>query len=435
MSINDFKQKPLVGFFPAPGNLAEMGRAVLIAKRVREMGGNTIFFSHGGKYEFLIKDNNFGIVRVKPFVTEEQIKEALKMLAVEIRRPKTLMTEDWLLENVEEEIAAFKKTGIKLLVSTNCITVAISARAVNIPYINIVSAPGRFAIKIYDAFENPLTFLIPQSIKIKLLRYILGWGTKRYLKPINKVAKKVGAPEFKYLLRIFGGDVTLLTNYLEFVNVLPNQQVGPAENYIGMILLDELFTDKTHKEEAKKIDAEMEAHIKRPGKSILVTLGSSGTKEFFTKVLKTLNKTDYNVIAVYTSILDEKNLPELNDNILLKKFVPSISKVNRMVDLAIIHGGQGTIFTAVYSKKPVIGFPMHMEQHLNLEKLVGHGSGIMLSKKYFSEKKLLNALDEVFNNYDEYLTNAEKLANKIPPPEGAKNAAKKILEIMNEKKS
>ncbi|UCH71444.1 MAG: hypothetical protein JSW62_03325, partial [Thermoplasmatales archaeon] len=272
MDKTNSKQKPLVGILPGAGNLAETGRAVLIGKRLRDMGVGVIFFSHGGKYEFLIEDNDFEIVRVKPFVTEEQVKEALKMFAIETLKAKTVLTEDWLLENVEEEIAAFKKTGIKVLVSTNCAMASLSARAAKVLYINISPGPGNFAIKIYDAFENPLTFLIPQFIKIPILKYLLN-GTKWYLKPINKVAKKVGAPEIERILHIFRGDITIKTNYIEFVNVFPNQYFGPPENYVGIILLDELFVGRTPKEEIKKIDSEIEAHLKRPGKSILVTLG------------------------------------------------------------------------------------------------------------------------------------------------------------------
>jgi UDP:flavonoid glycosyltransferase YjiC (YdhE family) len=204
----------------------------------------------------------------------------------------------------------------------------------------------------------------------------------------------------------------------------------PKENYIGMIFFDELFTSHVSKFEARKIENEIANHVKNPGRSIMISLGSSGTKELFLKILRTLSTTNYNIIAIYTSILDESDLPEVNDNILLKKYVPSISKINRMVDLAIIHGGQGTVFTAVYAKKPVIGFPMHMEQHLNLEKLVGHGCGIMLSKKYYTDKQLISAINMVFNKYDKYLGNVHNLANRLPLPEGDKNAALKILDIL-----
>ena len=91
--------------------------------------------------------------------------------------------------------------------------------------------------------------------------------------------------------------------------------------------------------------------------------------------LKALNQTDYNVIATYTSILNEEELPKLNDNILLKKFIPNIAKLNQMVDLAIIHGGRGTVYTAAYSGKPAIGIPLHSEQQHNLDNLAQKRNG------------------------------------------------------------
>lgn len=425
----DCQKKPLVGFFPQFANLAEAGRAVMIAKRYTEIGGKVIFFSHGGRFEFLARDNGFQIIKVKPFFTDEKVEEWFKFMSLETFKLKTLVQEEWLFQNVEEEIKAFKEMKIKLLLSTNYLTCAISAVAAKIPYINIVPAAGRFAINIPDTIENPFTRLFPQSLKVKFLNWFL-WRTKWHLKPINKVAIKVGAPMFKHSVDLWRSGITLATNYLEFINVFPYQQLYPKENYIGMIFFDELFTTHVSKYEARKIENEIENHIKKPGRSIMISLGSSGTKELFLRILRTLSTTNYNIIAIYTSILDESDLPNVNDNILLKKYVPSISKINTMVDLAIIHGGQGTVFTAVYAKKPVIGFPMHMEQHLNLEKLVGHGCGIMLSKKYYTDKQLISAINEVFNKYDKYLGNVQNLANRLPPPKGDKNAALKILDIL-----
>ena len=422
------KKKITVGFFPPFFNLAETGRAVMIAKRYTEMGGKAIFFSHGGKFEFLAEKNGFEIVKVKPNVTQEQIDEWFKFQNFEKLKIKSLLNEEWLLKNVVEEIKAFKKTGIKILVSTNNLTCAISARAAKIPYINITASGGNFSLKMPDALENPLTLLIPQKIKVRTTNFFLeraNW----YLKPVNRVAKKVNAPTFSNWRDIFHGDYTFVTDYIDFVNIFPNQQLYDSDEYKGMILLDELFSGNIPKKEAGKIDKKIEKHLKRPGKSIMVSLGSSGTKETFIEILNTLNKTKYNVVAVYASIFDEKDLPKTSKNILLVKFVPTISRVNSQVDLAIIHGGQGTVYNSIYSKKPVIGFPMHMEQQFNLEKIVGHGIGIMLSKKFFSSKKLLKAVDEIFTNYEKYLANIEKLLEKIPPADGDKIIAREIIKI------
>lgn len=423
------KLEKLVGFFPSFSNLAESGRAVLIAKRYKEMGGRVIFFSHGGKYEFLAKENGFKIIKVNPIITEEHINEYFKIVALETFHSK-IFDEDFIYENVNEEITAFKKSKIKLLVSTNNLTCAISARAANIPLISINSDPGIFVLKIPDTLENPFTFFFPQALKVQILNWFIRIS-KLYLKSINKISLKFGVPPFENPLDLYDGDITLVTNYLEYINIFHNQQNFPENNYIGSILIDELF----EKDVSNKISSEIKTHLKKPGKSILLSLGSSGSKDLFLKILKVLNKTSYNVIGIYTSILEEKDLPKLNKNILLKKFVPSISKVSEFVDLAIIHGGQGTVFSTIFSKKPIIGFPMQIEQHINLEKIVGHGCGIMLSRKYFSEKKLLKSITKILNNYDKYLHNIENLKNKLLKAEGDKKAARIIFEIITKNKS
>ena len=112
--------------------------------------------------------------------------------------------------------------------------------------------------------------------------------------------------------------------------------------------------------------------------------------------------------------------------------MPSVKKLHNEVDLAIIHGGQGTVYTAAYAGKPTVGFPMQLEQHMNLEKMVGHGTSIMLSRKYFDEEDLLTAINNISSNYDKYLKNAKNLSNLLSKPEGDKKIANKLYEIMTE---
>ena len=210
---------------------------------------------------------------------------------------------------------------------------------------------------------------------------------------------------------------------------LPESEINPSEHYIGPIFLDELFNKTLPKGQSDDI---IKHHLQKPGNSILFSLGSSGKKEFFLKVLKALNKTNYNVIAVYASVLSEDELPAVNDNIILKKYVPSIKKLNQSVDLAILHGGQGTVYTAAYAGKPVIGFPMQFEQHLNLEMLVKQGTARIESRRYFKEQLFLKTIEDVFDNYNFYIKNAQKLASRLPKPEGDKNAAEILLEIIDQ---
>ena len=422
-------EKPLVGFFPLFYNLAETGRAVLVAKRYEALGGKATFFSHGGKYEYLAEKQGFTIMRVKPFYTEELIDEIVKINRGEKRG--ITYKEPFLRESVKEELAAYKKTGVKMIVSFVNISCSLSAHVAGIPLVCVSPAPGTFHLSIPDNVEKPLTLLIPQWIKLKFGNWFLLRG-KKSLKPFNVIAKEYHLKPFSSSMEIFYGDVTLVTNFLEFINVFPNQQIFPTENYVGIISLEELFINQFSEAEKQKFERKITNHLKKTEKSILLTMGSSGDKNLFRNILRVLSKTNYTVIAVNANILKNHEIPSLPDNILLLDFVPSIAQLHKKVDLSIIHGGQGTVYTAAYAGKPIIGFPMQFEQHLNLEKMVGHGVGVIQSKRYYKDKKLLNAINQIFDNYNTYYKNAQNLAKKLPKPEGDGIAAQRIVEILQQ---
>jgi UDP:flavonoid glycosyltransferase YjiC (YdhE family) len=142
-----------------------------------------------------------------------------------------------------------------------------------------------------------------------------------------------------------------------------------------------------------------------------------------------LDALPYSVIAVVGNIVAKDELPSLSEKIVVRQFVPSIDQIHRMVDLSIIHGGQGTVYAAAYAGKPVIGFPMQFEQHLNLEKLVGHGMGLMLSRWHFSDQDLQKAIQTIFSNYSHYLDKAQKLAQILPSPQGDVRTADRIIQL------
>ena len=160
-------------------------------------------------------------------------------------------------------------------------------------------------------------------------------------------------------------------------------------------------------------------------------MGTTRDKEFFIRILETLNQTDYNVIVVYTT-LPEEILPKTNDNILFKKFIQSPLLVNKMVDLAIIHGGRGTVYTAAYSGKPMLGIPVFAEHQYNIDNIVRNGAGLRVSMKFFKEQDLINAINIIFSNYDKYLKNAQELARKLTKVPGEEKAVKRLIKIIEE---
>jgi hypothetical protein len=325
----------------------------------------------------------------------------------------------------------YQNSEIKALVQTSsyldCLLAPFFAKVPLISIISGILAPPYIQANYAtypDNFENNFTRLVPKFIKNRINKwYILNYKGP-ITKKINRIAKKTNINiHFKCFHDLILGDYTLLCDDMKFLGIKPTKEY-PEKNYMGPILADDLFKIKN------KEDVEIEKHLDKPGRSILLTMGSSNImKGIFLEILKILNQTNYNVIATYMNILTEDELPKLSDNILLKKFIPNITALNRKVDLAIIHGGRGTVYNAAYSGKPAIGIPLNGEQQYNLENLARHGAALRLSKTFFKKEKLLKAIEDIFDNYDMYLKNAKDLAQKLPRSEGDKNAAHRILEI------
>lgn len=329
---------------------------------------------------------------------------------------------------VEEEIRIFEETQVEIMVASPIPTCRMSTRILNLPLTVLISGtltPPFFKsgfASFPENYENIFTKLLPSSIKNQFTKWYL-LNNKLLVKNFKRIARKYNVQPFRSFNDLHLGDHSLIGDDINFLGVTPTEEF-PLKNYIGPIAGD-LFG-----RHQKEVDDDIQEHLKKPGKSILLIMGSYCEKLLFLKILDTLNQTNHNIIAVYTSILEKEELPKTNENILLKKFIPTPIVVNKMVDLAIIHGGRGTAYTAAYSGKPVIGIPIFIEHQYNIDNLVRHGTAIRISKKFFKPQELFNAITTIFNNYNTYLINAQQLAGKLTKEPGEIKAVERLIEIV-----
>lgn len=423
--------RPIVGFFPDFWSLGETIPLIKIAKSYMELGGEAIFFSHRGRYEYLAEEIGCKIIRLID-IWKVLKKTAIKMFDKGVPLEKIIVKsykEEFIRRAVEEEIEAFSKSKIKLVISTHNLTNCISARALKIPLVVVIS--GTAIPPYYDSdfcrfpenYENAFMRIVPPFIKNQIFKwYIL--HCKYQVKEFNRIAKEYNVKPFRYYNDILLGDYTFICDDINFLELTPSEEF-PKENYIGPIYHWDIIEDQR-----RDIDARIKNHLNRPGKSILLSMGTSGEKSLFLNIIECFNKTDLNVIAVYSNILNKDELPETNENILFTEFVPSAQMLMKMVDLSVIHGGRGTVYSAAFSGKPAIGIPMFLEQQFNIDNLVRHGAAIRVSKKYFKDKELLNAVDKIFSDYDVFLENTQNLAAKLTQHNGEKAAVQRLIEII-----
>ena len=399
-----------------------------------DKGGKAIFFSHGGKTKQVTEELGCELVKLGK-LPWSKVNEDLKNKGKFDKTPYeellfAVYKKDFIKPFVEEEIEAFKNAGVDLIISSFNPTASISARALNIPLIVINSGTAippyyrQGPVTFPDNYENVFTRILPKFIKNLITRWML-LNNKLMVKDFNKVAEKYGVKPFKNINDILNGDYTFVCDDINFLGIKPTKEF-PMENFVGPISGGLLEKQKD------TIDEDIKRHLNRPGKSILLMMGSNRNKKLYLNILEALNQTNYNVIAVYTTIKEDE-LPETKDNILLKKFIKSPKLVNKMVDLAIIHGGRGTVYTAAYAGKPIIGLPMYCEHQYNIDNMVNKGAGLRISKRFFKQEDLLKAIDTIFSNYETYLKNAQNLSKKLTTVPGEEKAAQRLFEIIEEK--
>jgi len=429
-TIRQDSEKPIIGFLPCFYSMGETIPLIKIAKSYKDLGGRVIFFSHRGEYEHLAEEAGCDIIQLNDILENisKEGKHMFKQGTGVVKNWKKAYTPKIIKKAVEEEIRAFTKNNIRLVVSSFNLTTSISARAADIPIVTVVS--GVTIPPYYESgyitfpvnYEYLFTKIFPSKIKNRLIQWIL-LHNKMLVRAFNKIAKKYNVPLYKNFNDIILGDHTFVCDDLTFLGINPSKEF-PRENFIGPIVGGKTF-DK------KKIDMDLDltAHLKKPGKSIVLIMGSTGARPLFLEIVEVLSQTKYNVIAVYTNLLNKNEVPKTGDNIFFKDFV-ALDEILKKVDLAITHGGRGTIYDIAYSGKPAICIPMFMEHQGNVDNLVRQGSAVRLSKKFFKKEILLQSIDNIFSNYDIYLKNAQQLSKSLQKESGEKKAAKRLFKIM-----
>ena len=113
---------------------------------------------------------------------------------------------------------------------------------------------------------------------------------------------------------------------------------------------------------------------------------------------------------------------------LVRAHLPSHA-VMPLVDLAIIHGGQGSVQTAIAAGVPVVGVPLHGEQYLNLKLVERHGAGRCLLSLKAARKARFRAIIEQVLADASFKANMQRLQTLQARHDGPTNTALALQEF------
>lgn len=246
---------------------------------------------------------------------------------------------------------------------------------------------------------------------------------------------RAAALECGWKLQGKGMIVDMLAADLMIVNDLPGNYKGmslPGNTYVSGPVFPHNNNDTLD------LDPEiLRVFDAKNSNKVFVAMGSSGHQEQIVEAIKAVNRSDYHVVVLVppsmASIEEVKAEidQDLSPNVYLTdKFLPA-KAVNKLADVAIIHGGQGTVQTAMIAGTPVIGVPFQPEQRWNVECVVNRGAGIQLSPLEFTEHAVVEALNRLLAD-PAYKAAAQAVQKEMEVVDGAANSATKILEFVEQ---
>lgn len=268
-----------------------------------------------------------------------------------------------------------------------------------------------------NAMENNpiIRYFIPTWLKKKLInKILLGDSAKNSAIIYNKVRCQYGLPPIYNFTSLVKGDLTLLPDLPELSGL------SAEELPEGYIYTGPLFASLPI-EIPKEV---IQLFKKRKGLNIYVAMGSSGTPKLLKRIIEYLRSIEeHNIVCATTSILDPEELGPPTETFFAARFLPA-HLVNELADIAVIHGGHGTVQTAVWAGTPVVGIGMQWEQQSNLDGLVKAGMGIRIPLHSVSKQKLLNAVKTVQN--PTFITKAKQMQKIVRQWDGAKEAVRRM---------
>jgi UDP:flavonoid glycosyltransferase YjiC (YdhE family) len=126
---------------------------------------------------------------------------------------------------------------------------------------------------------------------------------------------------------------------------------------------------------------------------VYFAMGSSGWPEIVARIIAGFAGKLYRVIAPVKYQLDKQPV-QIPDNVLVTDWLLAL-EVNRLADIAVTHGGHGTVMNACLSGKPVVSVAISPEQFLNLECLVAKGFAIRIPRCSLTPDRLCDSIEKL----------------------------------------
>ncbi len=408
--------KKVLLFAPVTFDLAETTRMIEIAKGVRNhpqasQDFDIRFISNGGDLEHLIEEEGFPLHRLEPRFTPEKIEFFGKVDKGEVFAPA--LSDAEMAALIENEVAYLAQIHPVCVVTGSYMTIPVTCRILKTPLVWVIQSTWLEEFFAHGAGMTDSIRFKPIKIVADwfILLFINFWIRYGFLGPVNRAAKHFGVPGYRSIFDYWRGDVTMVAEPPEFSGV----KLPAGYYYTGPLVARQEFPIP---EAVQKLSHDEPV--------IYFAMGSSGTPDIIANLIESFEGKPYQVIAPVKEHLDKVPGVKVPSNVLVTNWLPA-HRVNPMADLSLIHGGIGTVMTAVLAGKPIVGIGMQPEQVANLACLVRKGFAIRVPKSKNPSKQVQAAIAHLLHD-EAVRQKAKEFSRVVARWDGPQEAAALLYE-------
>lgn len=418
--------------FPHFYYLSEVSRLVEIGLALRRLGQEVLFFSHGGNYEYIAQEAGFDIAAVIPHMTPQRACDYMAFNRGEKGNPfrDSFFTDDELQAYVPDEADAFRQARADAVLIGWNLPSYLSAPLAGIPI--LVQQPGPFTAPFFDREMGVFQPSLFGAARHLPLNWLVNWWLPRariWLAPFNRMAESLRLPRWKSTLDLMAGDLTLVMDAPEILGILPDELHSYQPKHPQFFHRRPLYRygGPCFARLPGEVPKSIREHFNTTHLKLYCAMGVSGSPRVLGDVIDIVNDLGIQSVIATTTILPEV-VKLATERVLLTPHVPA-HLVNPLADIAITHGGAGTVQTAIYSSTPLVGIPMHLEQTGNLSLVTRQGAGLMLSKWDLNRRSLGRALERLLNDNSmrENMLRLKALQDNV---DGASISAREIVRFL-----
>ncbi len=172
---------------------------------------------------------------------------------------------------------------------------------------------------------------------------------------------------------------------------------------------------------------------KKSDKLIYISMGTvnNDMMPLYKQCVAALADTEYQVIMSVGNLVSMKEFGTLPENISVFSHVDQIAVLQK-ADVFVSHCGMNSVSESLYFGVPLIMLPQTAEQAGVAERVYQLGAGIKLDKS--NGASILDAINRVFAE-DTYRKNAKIISDGFKRCSGAKGAADKILQVLENREA